>query len=297
MKELVNKQLLNDRMNNYQAVLEQTDPNYPLPIEDKLLHIDLEAFILPTPIINRYDNENNHVTLNDYEFYLTNQYNEDDIGLIYAEVNYPKAINPHAFILDDVTLSEKKWVIDCGISEGFFAFKAARESEAKIIGIDPVAAFESGLNLTFDTFYQKTDFNFITAALGEHSEKETLLSVNQKRLCCSYTDTHEGNKNVGTISVPTKTLDEIAIENGLSNMIGSGLIKIDIEGAEMTALRGAINILKTCKPSLRIAVYHDYENAMLCRDIILEANPSYSITFRAMNLSYPKPRPYILFAD
>jgi len=74
------------------------------------------------------------------------------------------------------------------------------------------------------------------------------------------------------------------------------MIKMDVEGAEMDALLGGTQLLRNQKPKLAVAVYHDYDNAKLCSDIILQANPAYHIEFRGMyNWFYPA-RPYLLFA-
>jgi len=89
------------------------------------------------------------------------------------------------------------------------------------------------------------------------------------------------------------TIDEMVKTTCLS---GAGLIKMDIEGAEMLALEGATKTLSMLKPKLAIAVYHDYSNAMLCRDIILKANSEYKVVFRGMYLWMKPPRPYLLFA-
>ena len=35
---------------------------------------------------------------------------------------------------------------------------------------------------------------------------------------------------------------------------------MDVEGAELSALRGAVNTLKRCKPALALSVYHRKED-------------------------------------
>ena len=58
------------------------------------------------------------------------------------------------------------------------------------------------------------------------------------------------------------------------------LIKMDIEGAEMNALRGAENIIRTRKPKMAICVYHDlrhfYEVPLYLKSLV----PEYKIYFR-----------------
>jgi FkbM family methyltransferase len=53
--------------------------------------------------------------------------------------------------------------------------------------------------------------------------------------------------------VPALTLDDWARETGLTRV---DMVKMDIEGAEPAALRGAREILKHYRPNLAIAAYH-----------------------------------------
>ena len=71
---------------------------------------------------------------------------------------------------------------------------------------------------------------------------------------------------------------------------------MDIEGYEMTALSGALNVLKEYKPALAVAVYHDLENARTCAALIKGANPTYKIEFRGCYGYLDPPRPYMVFA-
>lgn len=59
-----------------------------------------------------------------------------------------------------------------------------------------------------------------------------------------------------TISVPCTTIDAYVKEHNLT----IGLIKTDVEGAEKALLRGAIETLKTQKPTLIISIYHSMDD-------------------------------------
>lgn len=60
------------------------------------------------------------------------------------------------------------------------------------------------------------------------------------------------NSKLNVVSVPCTTIDAYVKEN----QIQVGLIKTDVEGAEQALLEGAIETLKTQKPTLSISIYH-----------------------------------------
>jgi hypothetical protein len=53
------------------------------------------------------------------------------------------------------------------------------------------------------------------------------------------------------------TLDDWTLKNNISRI---DFIKMDIEGAEIQAMQGAIHVLKKFKPNLAIASYHIVDN-------------------------------------
>lgn len=61
-------------------------------------------------------------------------------------------------------------------------------------------------------------------------------------------------------------------------------IKMDIEGAELDALRGAVHIIKTQKPKLAISVYHRWDDIFTIPKLILEIRPDYKLYIRHYSL-------------
>ncbi len=57
--------------------------------------------------------------------------------------------------------------------------------------------------------------------------------------------------------VLTTSLDEFVKENGIEHI---DFIKMDIEGSELAALKGAANVLRAFRPKLAIALYHKAED-------------------------------------
>jgi FkbM family methyltransferase len=83
------------------------------------------------------------------------------------------------------------------------------------------------------------------------------------------------SKIVSTSSnkIAVNTLDEVIKEK-------VSFIKMDLEGWEMKALKGASNHIKIDKPKLAIAVYHSSHDLLRIPEFILSLNPNYNIYLR-----------------
>jgi hypothetical protein len=85
-----------------------------------------------------------------------------------------------------------------------------------------------------------------------------------------------------------KNITPKCIEDSLDNILGTRnlsdnnnlYIKMDIEGWEMNALKGAENLIKTLKPKLAICVYHKPNDFLEIYNYIKELNPNYKIYLR-----------------
>lgn len=76
-----------------------------------------------------------------------------------------------------------------------------------------------------------------------------------------------GNGPGTTVGPVRKTSDALKVTTlKIDDLVNSGdlekvdFIKMDIEGAEMEALKGAENVLRTFRPKLAITVYHDFRD-------------------------------------
>ncbi len=54
-------------------------------------------------------------------------------------------------------------------------------------------------------------------------------------------------------------------------------IKMDIEGAERNALRGARGVLKESGPKMTVAAYHRQDDPEVIQEVVLGARPGYEI--------------------
>lgn len=74
----------------------------------------------------------------------------------------------------------------------------------------------------------------------------------------------------------TTSLDDYVSENRVSRV---DYIKMDIEGSERSALRGAANILFQHKPRLAICAYHKPDDLWEIPELIKKLNPNYTLYF------------------
>jgi len=87
----------------------------------------------------------------------------------------------------------------------------------------------------------------------------------------------------GTVRVECRSIDEIAESLSLSRI---GLIKMDIEGSELPALRGAQKVIVRDKPTLLLSIYHKPEDFFEIPTLLKKLVPQYQ--FRFLNLDAEK---------
>jgi FkbM family methyltransferase len=78
----------------------------------------------------------------------------------------------------------------------------------------------------------------------------------------------------GNTRVPVVPLDDVIEEDGAT------FIKMDIEGAELEALKGATETIKRFKPKLAISIYHKPEDILDIPEYIMDLNQGYKFFIR-----------------
>jgi len=78
----------------------------------------------------------------------------------------------------------------------------------------------------------------------------------------------------GEIEMPVTTIDEVLGDRRLT------YVKMNIEGAEIDALRGARDAIRNWRPKLAISVYHRAGDLWRIPQLVLELNPDYDLYLR-----------------
>lgn len=162
--------------------------------------------------------------------------------------------NLHSFV--DLGLSEKdleyiknKDIIDAGAFTGDTSLPLSKVTNKNIYAFEP---FEDSFKLLKKNIESNNIENIIPVnkSLGNINGERTLfLSGKNIQGITSDAEIREYDTE---IKVQETTIDQFVEENNLN----VGYITVDVEGAEMDLLKGAVNTIKTQKPILFISIYH-----------------------------------------
>lgn len=130
-----------------------------------------------------------------------------------------------------------KTVIDVGAAVGTFELYRAFP-EAKHVLIEPIRENEPYLG---DLCSQLKDAEYIIAAAGRESKTVQLQVYSDLTFSCIYSGPDSQNSNLNLREVQSITLDDLCAER---NLDGPYLIKLDVDGAEVDVVAGAIETLK-----------------------------------------------------
>ncbi|MDE7244473.1 MAG: FkbM family methyltransferase [Oscillospiraceae bacterium] len=83
----------------------------------------------------------------------------------------------------------------------------------------------------------------------------------------------------GNVVVEARTLDEALKDRRVT------FIKMDIEGSELAALRGAQKIIKEQRPRLAVCVYHKPEDIWEIPGLLLQYHPDYQLYLRHYSIT------------
>ncbi|MEP6821232.1 MAG: FkbM family methyltransferase [Chthoniobacterales bacterium] len=187
----------------------------------------------------------------------------------------PTSLPPHApvdetyFASDLFDLTDDEVFVDCGAFDGdsIRAFLQRRgDSFRAAVGLEPDPLTRTRFEKWRSSLppEQAEKIRLLPYATGERREKLTFDS----------TGTAASSVGSGQMEVECRPLDEAVAE------FKPTFIKMDIEGAEPAALRGAKQIISGDQPILAICLYHAQEHLWQLPLLIHEFNPDYRLFLR-----------------
>jgi FkbM family methyltransferase len=162
-------------------------------------------------------------------------------------------------------------VLDVGAHVGAFADRALQRGARKVIAMEPDPLNRECLVRNFAS--EIAAQRMIVVPEGAWSSKGQLTL-------------HQGTENSGmssvlsdqpgaTFQIDVTTIDDLVKRLGLQRV---DFVKMDIEGAEREALKGAGGTLRDFRPRIMLDAYHREDDHVVLPQIINTANPAYRQT-------------------
>ena len=188
----------------------------------------------------------------------------------------------------DVKILPGDTVIDCGAHVGLFSKYALQRGAQRVIAIEPDPTNLSCLELNLA--HELTAGKVVIVKAGVWDVKTRLiLSAAEDR---SATKSFVLELQEDIEGVPVMPLDEIVEDLELGKV---DFIKMDIEGSERRALRGASRTLKRFKPRMAICSYHLPDDPLVITNTVLKASSDYRIHAKDLDLHGGHVSPKVLF--
>ena len=171
-----------------------------------------------------------------------------------AGYKYIGRYNVHAFMDSTFTDEDKEFIknkdlIDAGAYTGDTSIPIAKFTSKKVYAFEPFEESFEILKKNIDSNHIKNIVPVQKSLGNENGEMTLYLSGDNVQ---GITNNPHARKYDKELKVEEITLDKFVEENNLD----VGYVTVDVEGAEMELLEGAIDTLKSQKPILTISIYH-----------------------------------------
>ncbi|MDB9738794.1 FkbM family methyltransferase [Candidatus Pelagibacter sp.] len=192
-------------------------------------------------LFRNFFNSNIEIKIENFKVIASYQKNKTSHALL-KKCNFDD--QSELMLIKKFSKNKKIFLLDCGCNYGFYSFFTASLSrQNSIISIEasPTTSEEFKKNLILNNFNNVTLKNFaisdtddLTVILNE-SENDWESSLNHKKF-----------KNIKSTKVKTCKIDTLLYDFNLENYFL--FIKLDIEGNELQAIKGATNIIRKYNP-------------------------------------------------
>jgi len=146
-------------------------------------------------------------------------------------------------------------VLDVGAHNGFYAlfFSKLVGAKGRVIALEPSPRERKGLRLNL-RINRITNVSIQPVAVGAEQGEATLHLADKLETGCNSLRRAPSVKSLATVQVLVTTLDDLVAKLGIREV---DFIKIDVEGAELSALQGATELLKRYPRPLILAEVED----------------------------------------
>ncbi len=192
-------------------------------------------------------------------------------NIIEFEKMYAEQLKGQYFDMEELPHCKEEVFIDCGAYDGQSAVLFSKWCENKYKHIYCFEPDKDNLELCKRTLKEQlVDTSYTIIPKGAWKEDDILFFSQTADVASHICDDSENSVQVTSID---KEFDEKRKEKVT-------FIKMDIEGAELEALKGAENTIKKYTPKLAISIYHKPEDIFTIPSYILSINSDYVFYIR-----------------
>ena len=182
----------------------------------------------------------------------------------YKNTNFLTFVSIKDHYLDKINKEAIKTVLDIGMNSGLniIAFNKLLPNLEKTYGFE--AIYEIARQKYIEDFIKNKKFELVPFAVG-NKVFETKFYIDTRSsggsFCADISNRQiiPGDTRWREIKVNVTTIDKYCFEHNIK----PDFIKMDIEGAELSALKGGIETIKKYRPQLAISIYHSDEDFIM----------------------------------
>ena len=181
-------------------------------------------------------------------------------------------------------------VLDCGANVGVFTREALTDGARLVVAIEPAPENVECLRRNFAGEIGKGRVIVVAKGVWDRDDVLTLRVDAGNSARNSFVGSFGPARQ--EVKVPLVTIDKLMTELKLDR---ADFIKMDIEGAEKQALRGARNTIARFHPRMAIAMEHLPDDPVRIPEVVFSEWPAYRITCGDCIDQITNARPDVLF--
>jgi FkbM family methyltransferase len=181
-------------------------------------------------------------------------------------------------------------VLDCGANVGTFAKFALDAGARTVVAIEPAPDNLECLRRNFPAEIAKGRLILVPKGVWDREDEMELMVDDTNQAADSFVIKREGAKAVA--KVPLTKIDTLVAELKLDKV---DFVKMDIEGAEVNAVRGARETLRRFRPRMALSAYHHPSHPAQIPAAVREATTSYRVECGPCSVIAGGLRPDVLY--